>query len=90
MLKVTNQQSYKIPEETFIKIPRLTSQDIAEMKPVAREIVSRLTNDQVVEAQAFPRESGGARQRQHAQPADGPGGRAGAVQACHHGEQILR
>ncbi|GIO65591.1 HD family phosphohydrolase [Paenibacillus cookii] len=52
MLKVTNQQSYKIPEETFIKIPRLTSQDIAEMKPVAREIVSRLTNDQVVEAQA--------------------------------------
>ncbi|MGN7357771.1 HD family phosphohydrolase [Paenibacillus sp. SAF-054] len=52
MLKITNQQTYKIPEETFIKIPRLTPQDIAEMKPVAREIVSRLTNDQVVEAQA--------------------------------------
>ncbi|MCJ8011417.1 HDIG domain-containing protein [Paenibacillus sp. KQZ6P-2] len=52
MLKVTNQQAYKIPEETFIKIPRLTSQDIAEMKPVAREIVSRFSNDQVAEAQA--------------------------------------
>ncbi|WP_152398445.1 HD family phosphohydrolase [Paenibacillus cellulositrophicus] len=51
MLRVTNQQVYKIPEETFIKIPRLTSADITEMKPVAREIVSRLTNDQIVDAQ---------------------------------------
>ncbi|WP_374954709.1 HD family phosphohydrolase [Paenibacillus sp. AR247] len=51
MLRVTSQQVYKIPEETFIKIPRLTSADITEMKPVAREIVSRLTNDQIVDAQ---------------------------------------
>lgn len=45
-------QAYSIPEETFIKIPRLTSQDIIDMKPVARDIVSRLMNDQISEADA--------------------------------------
>ncbi|MCL6605733.1 MAG: HDIG domain-containing protein [Paenibacillus sp.] len=45
-------QTYVIPEETFIKIPRLTSQDIIEMKPVAREIVIRLMNDQISDAQS--------------------------------------
>jgi putative nucleotidyltransferase with HDIG domain len=52
MAEVINQQLYRIPEETFIKIPRLTSDDIQEMKPVAREIVSRLSNDQVIDAQS--------------------------------------
>jgi putative nucleotidyltransferase with HDIG domain len=52
MAKVINQQVYRIPEETFIKIPRLTSDDIQEMKPVAREIVSRLSNDQIIDAQS--------------------------------------
>ncbi|AOZ91721.1 HD family phosphohydrolase [Paenibacillus crassostreae] len=51
MIKVISQQIYAIPEETFIKIPRLTSEDIQEMKPVAREIVSRLSNDQIVDGQ---------------------------------------
>ncbi|GAB6990660.1 HD family phosphohydrolase [Paenibacillus pini] len=51
LVKVTNQQAYRIPEETFIKMPRLSSEDIMKMKPVAREIVSRLTGDQIVEAQ---------------------------------------
>ncbi|AJS57705.1 HD family phosphohydrolase [Paenibacillus sp. IHBB 10380] len=51
MLQVINQQTYRIPEETFIKIPRLSSEDIQEMKPVAREIVSKLNNDQVIDAQ---------------------------------------
>ncbi|MHA0855798.1 HD family phosphohydrolase [Paenibacillus sp. CMAA1364] len=50
--KVTSQQVYRIPEETFIKISRLTSEDIQEMKPVAREIVSRLSNDQIIDAQS--------------------------------------
>ena len=50
--KVINQQVYRIPEETFIKIPRLTSGDIQEMKPVAREIVSRLSTDQIMDAQS--------------------------------------
>ncbi|QWU14987.1 hypothetical protein SAMN04487895_109187 [Paenibacillus sophorae] len=46
------EQVYSIPEETYIKIPRLTSQDIIEMKPVARDIVSRLMNDQITDADA--------------------------------------
>ncbi|KAA9007648.1 HDIG domain-containing protein [Paenibacillus spiritus] len=46
------EQTYTIPEETYIKIPRLTSQDIIEMKPVARDIVSKLMNDQIVDADA--------------------------------------
>ncbi len=51
MLRVINQQIYRIPEETFIKIPRLTSEDIQAMKPVAREIVTKLSNDQIIDAQ---------------------------------------
>ncbi|MDF9843268.1 MULTISPECIES: HDIG domain-containing metalloprotein [unclassified Paenibacillus] len=45
------EQAYTIPEETYIKIPRLTTQDIIEMKQVAREIVIKLMNDQIVDAQ---------------------------------------
>lgn len=46
-----NSQTYVIPEETYIKIPRLTPEDIIEMKPVARNIVSQLMNDQIADAQ---------------------------------------
>ncbi|WP_019636285.1 HD family phosphohydrolase [Paenibacillus fonticola] len=45
------EQAYQISEETFIKIPRLTPEDINEMKPVAADIVARLTTDQIVDAQ---------------------------------------
>lgn len=45
------EQRYQIAEETFIKIPRLTSDDINEMKPVAADIVARLTTDQIIDAQ---------------------------------------
>jgi putative nucleotidyltransferase with HDIG domain len=51
MQSVIKDQNYVIPEETYIKIPRLTSQDIIEMKPVARDIVTRLMNDQIMDAQ---------------------------------------
>ncbi|MBW4080134.1 HD family phosphohydrolase [Paenibacillus sp. S150] len=51
MQSVIKDQTYVIPEETFIKIPRLTSQDIIEMKPVARDIVTKLMNDQITDAQ---------------------------------------
>lgn len=47
--KVT-EQSYQIPEETFIKIARLTQDDISQLKPVAIDIVSKLMNDQVLDA----------------------------------------
>ncbi|EOS57835.1 MULTISPECIES: HD family phosphohydrolase [Paenibacillus] len=46
-----DEQQYHISEETFIKIPRLTSEDINAMKPVAADIVARLTADPIVEAQ---------------------------------------
>lgn len=52
MKKRINEQAYHISEETFIKIPRLTPEDISEMKPVAKDIVARLTGDQVTEAPA--------------------------------------
>lgn len=51
MQSVIKDQAYVIPEETYIKIPRLTSQDIIEMKPVARDIVTKLMNDQITDAQ---------------------------------------
>ncbi|MGM1046576.1 MAG: HD family phosphohydrolase [Bacillota bacterium] len=50
MKKVIDQQAYRIPEETFIKIPRLNPDDINQMKSVARDIVSRLMNE-IVDAQ---------------------------------------
>ncbi|CAM4326276.1 HDIG domain-containing protein [Paenibacillus phoenicis] len=46
-----DEQQYHISEETFIKIPRLTAEDINAMKPVAADIVARLTADPIVEAQ---------------------------------------
>lgn len=47
----TSEQIYKITEETFIKIPRLTTDDINEIKPVADAIMSRLMNDPITDAQ---------------------------------------
>lgn len=46
-----DEQQYHISEETFIKIPKLTAEDINEMKPVAADIVARLMTDQIVDAQ---------------------------------------
>ncbi|WP_223067140.1 HD family phosphohydrolase [Paenibacillus caui] len=45
------EQVYHISEETFIKIPQLTADDIAEMKPIASDIVSRLMYEPVTDAQ---------------------------------------
>lgn len=45
-------QAYKIPEEVLYKFPRLTVEDVAEMLPVTREIVSKLMMDQIVDVQS--------------------------------------
>lgn len=45
-------QTYRIPEEVIYKIPRITSEDVAEMVPITREIVFKLMLDQVLDAQA--------------------------------------
>ncbi|NMO94827.1 HD family phosphohydrolase [Paenibacillus lemnae] len=50
MKRVIEQQAYRVPEETFIKIPRLEGEEITQMKSVARDIVSRLMNE-IVDAQ---------------------------------------
>lgn len=46
-----NEQAYYISEETFVKLPQLTVEDITEMKPIAADIVSRLMYDPVTDAQ---------------------------------------
>jgi len=44
-------QLYRIPEEVYFKFPRLTKEDLADMEPVTKEIVSRLMTDQITDAQ---------------------------------------
>ncbi|WP_166243731.1 HD family phosphohydrolase [Paenibacillus turpanensis] len=45
------EQKYRLQEETFFKLPRLTREELAEMKPVAMGIVERLMTESVVDAQ---------------------------------------
>lgn len=52
MNKSFRDQRYRIPEESFYKIPRLSAEDLTVMEPVAKEIVSKLMNDQILDAQA--------------------------------------
>ncbi|MCR8641975.1 HDIG domain-containing protein [Paenibacillus sp. N1-5-1-14] len=44
-------QTYRISDERFYKFPRLTKEEVAEMLPVAREIVYKLMSDQITDAQ---------------------------------------
>lgn len=50
MRKVTSSQLYQVPEETYYKLPRLTSDQIAEMRTVGQDVVRRLMRDPVTEA----------------------------------------
>lgn len=50
MKKRIEEQKYDIPEETYLKLARLSKEDIAQMKPVVRKIVSKLMNDSVSDA----------------------------------------
>jgi hypothetical protein len=52
MRKQLREQEYQIPEETFYKLPRLSKDDLSAMETVAKDIVGRLMNDQVMDAQA--------------------------------------
>ncbi|WP_168119300.1 HDIG domain-containing metalloprotein [Paenibacillus sp. HB172176] len=44
-------QQYTIPEETFYKMPQLTSEQLSEMRDVAKGIVRKLTSEQLREAE---------------------------------------
>ncbi|GIP35829.1 HD family phosphohydrolase [Paenibacillus sp. J2TS4] len=46
------EQQYKFSEESFYKFPRLTKEDLTDMEKVAKDIVNKLMNDPLVEAQA--------------------------------------
>ncbi|SEB41108.1 HDIG domain-containing metalloprotein [Paenibacillus sp. GP183] len=45
------EQQYRLPEEVFFKIPRLTKEDLAAMLPVTKSIVSKIMSDAIPEAQ---------------------------------------
>lgn len=45
-------QAYDIPEETFYKLPRLTSEQLNEMRLVTRDIVKKLMGEQLREAES--------------------------------------
>lgn len=50
MSKRINEQKYDLPEETYVKISRLSKEDLVQMKPIARKLVSKLMGDAVLEA----------------------------------------
>lgn len=50
--RVTAEQKYTIPEETFYKLPKLTQEELSEMRLVAKEIVGKLMNEQLRDAAA--------------------------------------
>ncbi|WP_458121707.1 HD family phosphohydrolase [Paenibacillus sp. Z6-24] len=52
MQKTISNQTYSIPEETFLKIPRLSTEEVQQMSQVATSIVSRLMSDQIRDAQS--------------------------------------
>jgi putative nucleotidyltransferase with HDIG domain len=44
-------QRYRLPEEVYFKLPRLKKEDLAAMLPVTKDIVSKLMNEPIVDAQ---------------------------------------
>ena len=47
---VVNEQKYSVPDEIYIKIVRLTSEDIQQIKPVAINMISTLMSDPIYDA----------------------------------------
>jgi putative nucleotidyltransferase with HDIG domain len=45
------EQEYRIPEEIFFKLPRLTKEDLDQMLPVTKVVVAKLMSDPVLDAQ---------------------------------------
>lgn len=43
--KIASEQKYAIPEETFYKLPSLSSDELSDMRIVAKDIVKKLTNE---------------------------------------------
>jgi putative nucleotidyltransferase with HDIG domain len=45
------EQQYRLPEELYFKIPRLTKDELAAMLPVTKSIVSKIMSEPILEAQ---------------------------------------
>ncbi|MEX2462407.1 MAG: HDIG domain-containing metalloprotein [Paenibacillaceae bacterium] len=44
-------QQYKLPVETYFKLPRLTKDELMTMEPIVKSIVNKLMSDPIIEAQ---------------------------------------
>lgn len=51
MDRVVSEQKYQIPEETIYKLPKLTSDQLLEMRAIGREVVRKLTSESLTEAE---------------------------------------
>jgi putative nucleotidyltransferase with HDIG domain len=51
MNKHLSDQQYRIPEEVFFKFPRVTKEELEDMKTLTKSIVTRLMNDQILDAE---------------------------------------
>ncbi|GFN30340.1 HD family phosphohydrolase [Paenibacillus xylaniclasticus] len=51
MLSSAKGQNYSIPEETFYKIPKLSQEQLSEMRTVAKESVRKLMSEQLRDAE---------------------------------------
>ncbi|THF72781.1 HD family phosphohydrolase [Cohnella fermenti] len=52
MKSVVLEQQYSIPEETFYKMPKLTSDQIDEMRTVSRSIVRKVSGEPIADAES--------------------------------------
>jgi len=46
-----SEYEYRIPEETYFKLPRLSTQELSDMESAAKSIISRLMNDRMTDPQ---------------------------------------
>jgi hypothetical protein len=51
METIAKEQQYTIPQETYYKLPQLKAEQLAEMREVARDIVRKLTVEQLRDAE---------------------------------------
>lgn len=52
MARVAKEQIYTIPEEAFYKLPQLTQEQLSEMRLVTKDIVKKLTTEQLRDAES--------------------------------------
>jgi putative nucleotidyltransferase with HDIG domain len=51
MQRVVDTQKYAIPEETYYKIPRMSQEQLQEMRAVGRDVVRKLTSEPLTQAE---------------------------------------